>query len=376
MKKILLSLAIIAGMATVITGITTAYFSDTETSTGNTISLGSLDLKVDGVDDPGVYNFDVSAMNPGEEGEHTFELKNTGTIEGYASMEINNLTDDDNGLEEPEVDYGDTTGGPGEGELDEQTMIRAWVDTDCDNEYDAGEDVIFEEYAVDMPMDVNLLNAGHGYVSSNILLGENEFACIAVSYEFEHQTGDINNEAMSDSFVFDILFDLHQEQTCSLPPNGGFEKGDFTDWATVIPPGASANVATSHTSDQGTNYGPVEGSYFALLKTDGPGSLTKASQAVNLTAGMKIKGWAAFDAHDYLPYNDYAQVRILDNIGNEVAKPWYSDVSIVGNYGDGPWTSWEWTAPSAGVYTLELSITNIGDSVVDSYALFDAHIIE
>lgn len=47
MKKILISLAIIAVVAFIAIGATTAYFGDTETSTGNTFSAGEIDLKID-----------------------------------------------------------------------------------------------------------------------------------------------------------------------------------------------------------------------------------------------------------------------------------------------------------------------------------------
>ena len=47
MKKILLSLSVVAAVAVVVVGATTAFFSDTETSTGNTFTAGELDLLVD-----------------------------------------------------------------------------------------------------------------------------------------------------------------------------------------------------------------------------------------------------------------------------------------------------------------------------------------
>ncbi len=46
MKRILISLSIIAVVATIAIGGTIAYFQDTETSTGNTFSAGILDLKI------------------------------------------------------------------------------------------------------------------------------------------------------------------------------------------------------------------------------------------------------------------------------------------------------------------------------------------
>ena len=47
MKKIIFSLAIIAIAATAVVGATSAYYSDTEKSTGNVLTAGAIDLKVD-----------------------------------------------------------------------------------------------------------------------------------------------------------------------------------------------------------------------------------------------------------------------------------------------------------------------------------------
>jgi len=48
MRKIIISLSIIAAVAAIAIGATTAYFSDTETSTGNTFSAGTIDIRVVG----------------------------------------------------------------------------------------------------------------------------------------------------------------------------------------------------------------------------------------------------------------------------------------------------------------------------------------
>ncbi|MFA6306807.1 MAG: TasA family protein [Patescibacteria group bacterium] len=47
MKKIIISLGVIGAVAAVVVGGTMAYFNDTETSTGNIFTAGSIDLKVD-----------------------------------------------------------------------------------------------------------------------------------------------------------------------------------------------------------------------------------------------------------------------------------------------------------------------------------------
>ena len=48
MKKILISLAIIAAVAAAVTGITISYFSDTETNTGNVFETGAIDIHIVG----------------------------------------------------------------------------------------------------------------------------------------------------------------------------------------------------------------------------------------------------------------------------------------------------------------------------------------
>ncbi len=156
--------------------------------------------------------------------------------------------------------------------------------------------------------------------------------------------------------------------------NPGFETGDTSGWTMILPPGTWAGVVVQHNGDRGTTYAPPEGRYFLLMKTDGPGSYTRAEQAVTLQAGGVLSGWAAFDAQDYVPYNDNASVRIFDSSGVLVATPWYSDVAIVGDYGDGPWTLWSWTAPNEGTYTVRYQIANVGDNILDSFALFDGAI--
>ena len=45
-KRILISLSVIGAVAAFAIGGTIAYFSDVETSTGNTFSAGTLDLKI------------------------------------------------------------------------------------------------------------------------------------------------------------------------------------------------------------------------------------------------------------------------------------------------------------------------------------------
>ncbi len=91
MKKILISVSIIAGVAAIVVGATTAFFSDTETSTGNTFTAGAIDLTVDSqasyngqsvaeatwtATDLGAEHkfFNFADVKPGDSGENTISL--------------------------------------------------------------------------------------------------------------------------------------------------------------------------------------------------------------------------------------------------------------------------------------------------------------
>lgn len=80
MKKIVLSLAVIAVVATVAIGVTRAYFSDTETSTGNTFTAGTLDISVNSQNpwsQNGQYSF--ANLEPSDSKDINVTLQNTGT---------------------------------------------------------------------------------------------------------------------------------------------------------------------------------------------------------------------------------------------------------------------------------------------------------
>ncbi|MFA6314891.1 MAG: TasA family protein [Candidatus Paceibacterota bacterium] len=77
MKRILLSLAVIAVVATVAVGATRSYFSDTETSTGNTFTAGTIDIAIDG-SNPWIQKYSIGDLKPGETGNISFDIQNVG----------------------------------------------------------------------------------------------------------------------------------------------------------------------------------------------------------------------------------------------------------------------------------------------------------
>jgi hypothetical protein len=151
--------------------------------------------------------------------------------------------------------------------------------------------------------------------------------------------------------------------TCSTSgANQGFESGSFGGWTAT----GGGQVVSSYVSDKGKQYLPKSGTKFARI--DGGCSTNYVERVMNLQAGEVVSGWAAFDAKDYSPYNDYGAVIILELN----AYPYKQAVNNVGNYGDGNWTAWSFTAPQAGTYTLRYASANVGDCGLSSTALFDA----
>jgi len=102
MKKILMSILTI-GIAAGMIGLgTLANYSDTETSTGNTFTAGTLDLKVGGQDDLNVVHFELSNLAPGWSHTYKWTLKNAGSVDGVVTICFSHVVELENGTNEPE----------------------------------------------------------------------------------------------------------------------------------------------------------------------------------------------------------------------------------------------------------------------------------
>lgn len=93
MKKILVSLSIIGVVATIAIGGTIAYFSDTETSTGNTLTAGVLDMKIRDQDesyrDGVVATWTATDVKPGN--EYKFLVPFVQLTKTYGSIDADHL---------------------------------------------------------------------------------------------------------------------------------------------------------------------------------------------------------------------------------------------------------------------------------------------
>ena len=134
-KKILYSIMTIALVGALIGGGIYAYFSDTEDSTGNTFTAGTLNLvpSTSGTGPAGKYTVTAGGdgvygkvvfdkLAPGDSGSITWTLQNDGNLDGTLTM-ASTVTFEENGSNEPESAVSGNNGGSN-GDIDEYMGVR------------------------------------------------------------------------------------------------------------------------------------------------------------------------------------------------------------------------------------------------------------
>ncbi|OHA94800.1 MAG: hypothetical protein A3A96_02390 [Candidatus Zambryskibacteria bacterium RIFCSPLOWO2_01_FULL_39_39] len=167
MKKILLSsFLILFAVSSLVLGGTGAFFSDTETSSGNTFTAGAIDLKIDNTSYyNGVLNqgttwsltdltdhlfFDFDDLKPGDIGEDTISI-HVDNNDAYVCAEVTLTSNEENGINNPEAEDQDITEGPGEGELAQNVNFIWWAD-DGDNVLEGDENIISQGPIGNLPL--------------------------------------------------------------------------------------------------------------------------------------------------------------------------------------------------------------------------------
>lgn len=169
-------------------GLTRSFFSDTETSSGNIFTSGSLDLKIDNESYyNGVLNdsttwlpddlenhkfFNFLDLKPSDWGEDTISLR-VDTNDAWLCVDINLTSDDDNDCTEPELlDDPECTVNEDlfDGEVGANTNMVFWVD-DGDNvlETDEVENIFSQGTALEVLTDASWALA-HSNQAGRILL--------------------------------------------------------------------------------------------------------------------------------------------------------------------------------------------------------------
>lgn len=200
---------IIASISLIAIGSTGAFFSDSETSSGNTFAAGTIDLKVDNESyynlnkcanvgtlevpvwkwqgsagypvpgtscdtsfplsdlDKGLLFFNFNDMKPDDEGEDTISLHVQN--DAWACMDLSLTSNNDNSSTEPELatpDAPEDINNTWDGELAQNIQMFWWAD-DGDNVYEVGENPISDgiqtlyNLATSTPFSVALADPAH-----------------------------------------------------------------------------------------------------------------------------------------------------------------------------------------------------------------------
>ncbi len=199
MKKILLSLLTIGLVVSATAGATRANFSDTETSTGNTFTAGTLDLNADGNNGVNDLKFTVTGLVPGNQPIYTWHLNNVGSIPGYLDLASLVITSDENTCTDPEV--GDITcADPGAGELAQALGLDMIFDADCDGWFDAEDTKFYSGNASGVASSYEL----------NKLIPAGGSVCLTTQFNWWSNRFIDDDLAQGDDLTMDMIFELGQ----------------------------------------------------------------------------------------------------------------------------------------------------------------------
>ena len=216
MKKVIISLSIIAIVAIVSIGITTAYFSDTETGENNTMAAGTMDLNIDG-GNVAVQTMHLSNKAPGDFGVERSTLKNVGSLAGKLNINIGTVnnypcTDETNGGRNDETE--NCT--PNAGTLGANAEMALYIDVDKNGEWNGGDiglkpsNEIYKNTGL-TELDYDTIDNYGGSLWSNVYAGlmasgdEDDFV---INWRIPTEAG---NEIQGDALSFDITFTLRQD---------------------------------------------------------------------------------------------------------------------------------------------------------------------
>ncbi len=199
-KKILVSLSMISAVAAIAIGGTVAYFSDIETSTGNTFTAGTLDLNLDG-GNVNVVKFTLANLKPGDLGNGTWAVANVGSLDGYLDLEAISVTEAIGATTDSEL--ADEPTGVDVAQLGTYLLIHLFVDTNNNGVFDSGETDIYGTATAPLP--IKDISGNYGLDLSLAANGGTNY--IRLNWNIPTTT---DNQIQGDSVTLSITFELAQ----------------------------------------------------------------------------------------------------------------------------------------------------------------------
>lgn len=299
--------------AAIVIGGTYAFFSDTETASGNLFSTGTIDIAVDD-QNPWEGQYEISDIKPGETGTVTFDVENVGSNPVKVFKSLKNIVA--NGGEEPyECDQYFTSSEPecvaeaGTPKNEIQRKILYGLSVEV---YDAQSNKIWWQ-TIYSDSDNKKLNQVYGlnggkYVELG-MVPVGGYMKVVQTYHLMENTG---NEYQGDSIVFDI--EIKGEQ---LQQNEGaivtLENKNTSTWDIILGDGIQGTLVYNTKGatfdydfvasglDAGTNYSLI---YYpdpwanpktviligSAMLTDGSGEISSLGNSVELGTDLPAVG--------------------------------------------------------------------------------------
>jgi len=215
--KILASLIVIGLVASTIGLGTYAYFSDIETSTGNTFTAGTIDIAID-EQNPWVGRYSLEDMKPSTWKYIEFDIKNVGGNPVVLWKHLRVMGTDTGKVTEPEcTDQGGLYASP-EGPCAWNNPDKNDIDTKIDYDLIVGDKIIFAPEEHIKISDINSMWMPLG------TLAQGDTIHVKQSYHLESDAG---NEYQGDVMTFDI--EIYGEQLLGPGPSESTENKLFLD---------------------------------------------------------------------------------------------------------------------------------------------------
>lgn len=192
-RKVLGGLASIGAASAAAGAGTMAYFSDTEDSTGNTVSAGTLNLNAtDTADGMATTTVNIDDVAPGDSNSGSSTLKNTGSIAGSVDLVFGSASNSEGNNPEAETD----PDGDSNGDLGENLQVEVYV----------GSTLVRGDFNASSPPTFNDV-FDNSEANSNVALGAGSSKDLTISWNLPSSVG---NEIQGDSVSGDITIELNQ----------------------------------------------------------------------------------------------------------------------------------------------------------------------
>lgn len=252
MKRIAISLSIISAVAAIAIGGTIAYFSDTETSQGNTFTAGTIDIAVN---DQNPWEeeapYVLSDMKPSQVDYTNFTINNVGTNPVNVWKKVDGIVTEEVSINEPERAY-----------YDANNLTDGKNDIDTAIQYDLS--VVLKDPTGAPQWNQTLYNLNK---TISQITGQGTFlGMIPVGWSMDvtesyHMIGETENWAQSDKMTFNITLTGEQLKGTAILEN----KDQVAPWR-VLGEDAYTGTLTYGVKDSKFNYSFV--GTVPLVSTD------------------------------------------------------------------------------------------------------------